>query len=782
MPSPAPADLRLSSLTVNESDRIGVTIGKLDAVGADGVVLPATGLAYALVAGAGSDDNSRFRVVNGQLQAAEVFDRESRNQLKLRIRVSDATGRTAEKAFTIAVSDLPNPVATTPLASPALAWGGSGGVVDLSTAFDDPLSTGLVATFQLAPVQLPNKTLGTLGSGQIRVLLYNQAGQGAPLTTSNLQAYLTANRYNGTFIHRSVPGFVVQGGGFNLLQSATGNQIEAVSTLPAVRNEFSAARSNLRGTIAMAKIGSDPNSATSQWFWSLADNSAILDPQNGGFTVFGRVLDGTDLSTLDAMAAAPVVNATTTLGAVFAELPLSKGDLRVDNLLRFSAITINQQAELRYAVISNSAPDLVEATLAGARLQLRPLANRTQEVSLTLRATNLLGESLDQTVRVRVQRQPTNTATIATLDDTPDNPTPNLARPTLSGSLASALQADERVRILADGLPIGVATPTPGGVGWSFRPAEALISGADGTVELQARVETVEGVAGAASPLWSLQLGSQAKLVAPGSELLRLADPRPLVIQPSSTGTWEPGFEAWNAGSRTAADLSVSGTGDAVAIGGLRRYELSLRNAAASQVTLELGDGNHAFFLHDSWSPQTADLSAESDWQGRGTAQRFDQLSTIRLGNCAAAGATSLVDLTSPDFITGPITVVGGNTPGSRNVIWGSAADDTVICGAADTVICTSAGRNTLQLGSGADRLQYVSGAGAIDAVTGFNPARDRLELWGLAPGSPPALTLQPSGANTLLTWATNQVTFTGQSLTLPSPGTLPAWIVVMGG
>ena len=266
MPSPAPADLRLSSLTVNESDVIGVPIGSLDAVAADGSLLPAAGLTYALVAGAGSDDNSRFRVVNGQLQAAEVFDRESRNQLKVRIRVSDATGRTAEKAFTIAVSDLPNPVATTPLASPALAWGGSGGVVDLSTAFDDPLSTGLVATFQLAPVQLPNKTLGTLGSGQIRVLLYNQAGQGAPLTTSNLQAYLTANRYNGTFIHRSVPGFVVQGGGFNLLQSATGNQIEAVSTLPAVRNEFSAARSNLRGTIAMAKLGSDPNSATSQWF------------------------------------------------------------------------------------------------------------------------------------------------------------------------------------------------------------------------------------------------------------------------------------------------------------------------------------------------------------------------------------------------------------------------------------------------------------------------------------------------------------------------------------
>ena len=778
MPSPAPADLRLSSLTVNESDVIGVPIGRLDAVAADGVVLPAAGLTYSLVAGAGADDNSRFRLVDGQLQAAQVFDRESSNRLKVRVRVTDALGRTAEKAFTIAVNDLPNPVATAPLASPALVWGGSGGVVELNTAFADPLSTGLVATFQLAPVLQADNTLGPLGSGQIRVLLYNQPGQGAPLTTSNLQAYLTANRYNGTFIHRSVPGFVVQGGGFNL--PPTSNQIDPVNAFPAVRNEFSAARSNLRGTIAMAKLGTDPNSATSQWFWSLADNSAILDPQNGGFTVFGRVLDGTDLATLDAMAAVPVYNATSILGGAFSELPLTKGELRIDTLLRFSAITISQQSELRYALVSNSAPDLLEATLAGAQLHVRPLANRTQEVSLTVRATNLLGESLDQTLQVRLQRQTSNTATLQRLDDTPGNPTPNLARPTLSGSLASALQADERVRILAAGLPIGVATPTAGGLGWSFRPAVALTPGADGTVELEARVETLEGVAGAPSAAWRLQLGSQAKLVAPGSELLRLADPRPVVIQPSSSGTWEPGFEAWNAGSRTAAGLSVRGTGDAIAIGGLRRYELSLRNAPASQVTLELGDGNHAFFLHDAWSPQTADLSVQSDWQGRSTAQRFDQLSTIRLGNCDAAGATSLVDLTSPDFITGPITVVGGNTRGSRNVIWGSAADDKVICGAADSVICASAGRNTLQLGSGADRLQYVSSVGAIDRVTGFNPAVDRLELWGLAPGSSPTLTLQPSGTNTLLTWATNRVTFIGQSLTLPSSGTLPDWMVVM--
>jgi cyclophilin family peptidyl-prolyl cis-trans isomerase len=779
LPNPAPADLQLSSQTINESDVIGVPIGTLNTIAADGTLLSSSALTYALVAGEGADDNRRFRVVNGQLQAAEVFDRETRPRLKVRIRVTDGAGLSAEKAFTISVNDLPDPVASAPLPSPALVWGRPLSALDLDSVFDDPLSTGLVATFQLAPVQQADGSLAPLGSGPIQVLLYDQAGQGAPLTTTNLQAYVTANRYNGTFLHRSVPGFVLQGGGFNLEVSPTGNQIAEVTAFPTVRNEYSSGRSNLRGTIAMAKLGTDPNSATSQWFWSLADNSAILNPQNGGFTVFGRVLGASDLASLDALAAVPVYNASS-LGSAFGELPLSNGNLNVDNLLRFSAITINQQAELSYAVVSNSDPDLLEARLEGSRLQLRSLANRSEEVALTLRATNLLGESLDQTVRVQLQRRPANRATIRALNDSPGNPTASLARPTLSGTLASSLQADERVRILADGTPIGVATSTQAGLGWSFRPPAALEPGADSTVLLEARVETLEGVAGETSPGWSLRLGSQARLEAPGSALLQLADSRPLVVRPTPVDSWSAGADAWNAGSTTAQGRAVPGTGEMIAITGLNRYEVCLRNAPRSEVTLDLGDGNHAFFLHDALSPQTDALPAQPDWQGTSTAPRFDQLSTIRLGNCSGPGSTSLVDLTSPDFITGPLTVVGGNTPGSRNVIWGSAADDTVTCGAADTVICGSAGRNSFQLGSGADRLQYAAGAGANDRVTGFDLTRDRLELWGVTPGTRPTLSLQATGANTLLSWETNRITFSGQSLALPSPGSLPDWIVVM--
>ena len=75
--------------------------------------------------------------------------------------------------------------------------------------------------------------------------------------------------------------------------------------------------SNIRGTIAMAKLGGDPNSATSQWFINLADNSANLDTQNGGFTVFGHVT-GNGMSVADAIAMLNRVN----VGSPFDALPV----------------------------------------------------------------------------------------------------------------------------------------------------------------------------------------------------------------------------------------------------------------------------------------------------------------------------------------------------------------------------------------------------------------------------------------------------------------------------
>jgi len=134
----------------------------------------------------------------------------------------------------------------------------------------------------------------------------------APITVENFIDYIERGDYDGTFVHRSISGFVVQAGGFTvdadnrlgevLKQPAIPNEpCELDTTVLAPQGEVPACsqRGNERGTLAMAKDPRDPDSATSQWFINLADNRgglAQLDTQNEGFTVFARVLgDGMTL-------------------------------------------------------------------------------------------------------------------------------------------------------------------------------------------------------------------------------------------------------------------------------------------------------------------------------------------------------------------------------------------------------------------------------------------------------------------------------------------------------
>ena len=155
----------------------------------------------------------------------------------------------------------------------------------------------------------------------------------APLTVENFLNYVQRGAYRNTFFHRSVPGFIIQGGGFTF----GSNGVAEIPSDPPVRNEYRV--SNTRGTLAMAKLGNDPNSATNQWFFNLANNAGNLDNQNGGFTVFGRVTDAAGLAVMDRIAALPVYNA----GGPFDNLPLQNyrtGDIAASNLALVTAITV----------------------------------------------------------------------------------------------------------------------------------------------------------------------------------------------------------------------------------------------------------------------------------------------------------------------------------------------------------------------------------------------------------------------------------------------------------
>jgi cyclophilin family peptidyl-prolyl cis-trans isomerase len=161
------------------------------------------------------------------------------------------------------------------------------------------------------------QTAGAFGPlNNFRIQLFDSS---APITVTNFLRYVNNQNYNGSMIHRDAPDFVMQGGGYIPVFNPDTSyaSMNSVVSYGAITNEYSSSRSNVRGTIAMAKLGGDPNSATNQWFVNLADNSSNLNYQNGGFTVFGQVV-GEGMTLVDWVNNLPIYNA----GSPFDQLPL----------------------------------------------------------------------------------------------------------------------------------------------------------------------------------------------------------------------------------------------------------------------------------------------------------------------------------------------------------------------------------------------------------------------------------------------------------------------------
>jgi cyclophilin family peptidyl-prolyl cis-trans isomerase len=147
------------------------------------------------------------------------------------------------------------------------------------------------------------------GTSNVDVQLFNHD---KPVTVQNFIHYITAGAYTNMFFDRCIPEFVLQGGdygasnqtmstppitGWSIERQFTGNDTFEPLFPPQIDSEFNVGPliHNRFGTIAMALESGDPNSASSAFFFNLADNSTNLDFQNGGFTVFGRILDGTNV-------------------------------------------------------------------------------------------------------------------------------------------------------------------------------------------------------------------------------------------------------------------------------------------------------------------------------------------------------------------------------------------------------------------------------------------------------------------------------------------------------
>jgi peptidyl-prolyl cis-trans isomerase B (cyclophilin B) len=124
--------------------------------------------------------------------------------------------------------------------------------------------------------------------GTVKMVLYKAK---APITVENFLKYVDAKHFDGTIFHRVIPGFMIQGGGFEP------GMREKTDKFPPIKNEGGNGLRNEKGTLAMARTG-QPDSATAQFFINTTDN-AFLDRANSkdgfGYAVFGRVTDGMDV-------------------------------------------------------------------------------------------------------------------------------------------------------------------------------------------------------------------------------------------------------------------------------------------------------------------------------------------------------------------------------------------------------------------------------------------------------------------------------------------------------
>jgi len=113
----------------------------------------------------------------------------------------------------------------------------------------------------------------------------------APHSTANFLAYVNKGHYDNTVFHRVIPGFMVQGGGFEP------GMKEKKSGTP-ITNEANNGVKNANYTVAMARTN-DPHSATAQFFINVADNGFLNhtapSAQGWGYAVFGKVVKGAEV-------------------------------------------------------------------------------------------------------------------------------------------------------------------------------------------------------------------------------------------------------------------------------------------------------------------------------------------------------------------------------------------------------------------------------------------------------------------------------------------------------
>lgn len=220
----------------------------------------------------------------------------------------------------------------------------------------------------------------------------------APKTVANFLSYVRDGAYENTVVHRSTSvtndGLaVIQTGGFTADPS-----LSSIPTFSPVTNEYGI--SNSVGTVAMAKVGGNPNSATDQWFINVSDNSTTLNSNNnGGFTVFGRILGRGMSNVINPISALQTYNISS-YNSAFTETPLQGVTNGQPSLYLTNLVTITRIATLpcfAFSSDSDACPADIQTTGSATNLVTTfnhyPTNNPTAGIYITVAVTDTNGNS-----------------------------------------------------------------------------------------------------------------------------------------------------------------------------------------------------------------------------------------------------------------------------------------------------------------------------------------------------------------------------------------------------
>lgn len=267
-----------------------------------------------------------------------------------------------------------------------LSAGAAPSTVDLNAHFTDPNVPGTAVKMQ--------STQGTFYLGL--------SDQQTPLTVANFLKYVNAGRYNTSVFHRAVvtpSPFILQGGGYYPDQST-------IPSFGAVKGEPGI--SNTTGTIAMA-LSTGPDSATSQWFVNLTDNSFLDSASSGGpFTVFGQVIYG-GMTVVNAIANLPKGKVPPNFEPITQAGDDPNGVLPLQNYTQGNPIVPANYVTLPSVTVvpklafgaSSDSPSVVSASIGANGLVLTP-GFSTGTATITVAATDLGGNVATATFPVIV--------------------------------------------------------------------------------------------------------------------------------------------------------------------------------------------------------------------------------------------------------------------------------------------------------------------------------------------------------------------------------------------